>query len=150
MLVVWRDSVSDTGARHLPLQPVESPAESTLESGGKADRLDSSQMLTSADFGTVFHGWMQPSGDGLPGGYWSRKVPAQKNGRIEQARRLTQMRGVVPVGLYPFFSFPLLVLILFYLSTFICLRGWRVVGGELCHVAGSPGGRGSYSGPVIL
>jgi hypothetical protein len=42
------------------------------------------------------------------------------------------------------------ILISFYLLSFICQRGLRVVGGELRHLAGSPGGGGSYSGPVIL
>jgi hypothetical protein len=37
------------GARLPPLQPVERPAESALESGGKGDRLESRQMPTCAD-----------------------------------------------------------------------------------------------------
>jgi len=45
------------------------------------------------------------------------------NGGMEQARRLTQVRGAAAVGLYPFFSFPFILFFLFYLSTFICLRG---------------------------
>ena len=49
MLVVRRDSGPDAEARLLPLQLVERPAESALESGGKSDRLESRQMLTCAD-----------------------------------------------------------------------------------------------------
>ena len=53
------------------------------------------------------------------------------NDGMEQAQRLTQVRGAAAVGVYIrsflFLSFPLLVfssvLFLFYLSTFICQRG---------------------------
>jgi len=38
----------------------------------------------------------------------------------------------------------------FYLLSYICQRGRRVAGGGLHHLAGSPGGGGGYSGPVIL
>jgi len=31
------------------------------------------------------------------------------NGGMEQAQRLTQVRGAAAVGLYPFFSFPFLL-----------------------------------------
>jgi len=48
MLVVQRDSGPDTRAPHPPLQPVERPAESTLEGGGKGDGLESGQMPTCA------------------------------------------------------------------------------------------------------
>jgi len=48
MLVVCRDSGPDAGAPLPPLQPVERPAESTLESGGKGDGLESGQMPTRA------------------------------------------------------------------------------------------------------
>jgi len=48
MLVVCRDSGPDAGAPFPPLQPVESPAEGTLESGGKGDGLESGQMPTRA------------------------------------------------------------------------------------------------------
>jgi hypothetical protein len=44
------------------------------------------------------------------------------NGGMEQAQRLTQVRGAAAVGLYPFFSF-LFFSFLFYLLTFICQRG---------------------------
>jgi len=50
MLVVWRDSDPDpdVGAPLPPLQPVERPAEGTMEGGGKGDRLESGQMPTRA------------------------------------------------------------------------------------------------------
>jgi len=48
VLVVWRDSGPDAGAPLPPLQPVERPAESTLEGGGKGDGLESGQMPTRA------------------------------------------------------------------------------------------------------
>jgi len=48
MLVVCRDSSPDVGSPLPPLQPVERPAESNLESGGRADGLESGQMLTRA------------------------------------------------------------------------------------------------------
>jgi len=63
------------------------------------------------------------------------------NGGMERAQRLTQVRGEAATGLY---------LSIFYLLSFICQRGRRVAGGELRHLAGSPGGGGGYSGPVIL
>jgi len=69
MLEVCRDSGPDAGAPFPPVQPVESPAEGTLESGGKGDRLESGQMLTSAGLCAVFHGRMRSSRGGLPGGY---------------------------------------------------------------------------------
>jgi len=61
--------------------------------------------------------------------------------------------GVTPFSLFlsVFLSFFLsLILSLFHLSSFICQREWRVAGGELRHLAGSPGGGGDYQGPVIL
>jgi len=48
MLVVWRDSGPDAGAPLPPLQPVERPAESTLEGSWKGDGLESGQMPTHA------------------------------------------------------------------------------------------------------
>jgi len=46
MLVVWsdKDPDPDMGAPPPPLQPVERPAESTMEGGGIGDRLESRQM----------------------------------------------------------------------------------------------------------
>jgi len=98
MLVVRRDSGPDARAPLPPLQPVERPAESTREGGGKGDGLESGQMPTRAGLWAVFHGRVRPSGDGLPGGYWSREVPAQMNDGMEQAQRLTQARGAAAVG----------------------------------------------------
>jgi len=69
MLVVCRDNGPDAGAPLPPLQPVERPAESTLESGGKGDGLERGQMPARAGLGAVFHGRMRSSGGGLPGGY---------------------------------------------------------------------------------
>ena len=65
----------------------------------------------------------------LPGGYWSREVPAQVNGGTDQAQRLTQVRGAAAVGLYPLFSFRFFCS-LFYPLTFICQRGRRVAEGS--------------------
>jgi len=48
MLVVCRDSGPDAGAPLPPLQPLESPAENTLESVGQGDGLESVQMPTRA------------------------------------------------------------------------------------------------------
>ena len=48
MLVVRRDSGLDARAPLPPLQPVERPAESTLEGGGKGDGVESGQMPTRA------------------------------------------------------------------------------------------------------
>ena len=47
-MVVPRDSGPDAGATVPPLQPVERPAESSLEGGGKGDGLESRQMPTRA------------------------------------------------------------------------------------------------------
>jgi len=47
-------------------------------------------------------------------------------------------------------SFFLSLLCLSLILSFICQRGRRVAGGELRHLAGSPGGGGGYQGPVIL
>jgi len=69
MLVVCRDSGPDAGAPLPPLQPVERPAESPLESGGKGDGLESRQMPTRPGLRAVFHGRVRSSGDGLLGGY---------------------------------------------------------------------------------
>jgi len=55
--------------------------------------------------------------------------------------------GIIPFSPAFFLSF---FLSFFYLLSFICQRGRRVAGGELRHLAGSPGGRGDYQGPVIL
>jgi len=52
MLVVRRrrqDGGPDAGTPLPPLQPVERPAESTMEGGGKGDGLESGQMQTRAD-----------------------------------------------------------------------------------------------------
>jgi len=49
MLVVRRDRGPDAGAPLPPLQPVERPAESTLESGGEGNGMESGQMPTRAD-----------------------------------------------------------------------------------------------------
>jgi hypothetical protein len=52
MLVVRRrrqDGGPDAGTPLPPLQPVERPAESTMEGGGKGDGLESGQMPTRAD-----------------------------------------------------------------------------------------------------
>jgi hypothetical protein len=59
MLVVYRDSCPGMGERFLPLQPVERPAESTLESCEKSEGQESSQMLTDAGLQAVFHGTVQ-------------------------------------------------------------------------------------------
>jgi len=52
MLVVRlrrQDGGPDAGTPLPPLQPVERPAENTMEGGGKADRLESGQIPTGAD-----------------------------------------------------------------------------------------------------
>ena len=58
---------------------------------------------------------------------------------------------------FPFLFFPMSLLVFglvfaFVLSLifYIYQRGWRVAGGELRHLAGSPGGGGGFLGPVIL
>jgi hypothetical protein len=50
MLVVQRRSSTDTGAPLRPLHPMERPAESALEGGGKGHRMETVQMPTCADF----------------------------------------------------------------------------------------------------
>jgi len=63
------------------------------------------------------------------------------NGGMERAQRLTQVRGEAATGLY----------ISFYLLSFIFhLSAGTKGSGVLRHLAGSPGGGGGYSGPVIL
>ena len=55
MLVVrrWRqDGGPDAGTPLPPLQPLERPAENTVESGGKGEGLESGQMPTRADVPT--------------------------------------------------------------------------------------------------
>ena len=68
-MVVLRDGCPDAGASLLPLQPVERTAESTLESSGEGDRLESRPILAHADILVILHGEVQSSGDGLPGSY---------------------------------------------------------------------------------
>jgi len=66
---------------------------------------------------------------------------------MERAQGLGLRSGIGGNGVIPFFlSFFLSV----FLLSFICQRGRRVAGGELRHLAGSPGGGGGYQGPVIL
>jgi hypothetical protein len=48
MLVVWKDSSTDTRAHLLPSLPIETPAEWNLEGGGTGDGLESGQMQTCA------------------------------------------------------------------------------------------------------
>jgi hypothetical protein len=48
-MVVWRDGGPDTGASHLPLQPVETPAAETLVEGEEGNGLDSGQMSAGID-----------------------------------------------------------------------------------------------------
>ena len=50
MLVVQKGSSTDAGASLPPLQPMERPADDTLEDSGKGHRLESAQMPTCADF----------------------------------------------------------------------------------------------------
>jgi hypothetical protein len=69
MLVVWRDSGPDAGAPLPPLQPVERPAESNLEGGGKGDWLESRQMPTRTGLLAVFYGRVRSCGGKLPSGY---------------------------------------------------------------------------------
>jgi len=72
MLVVGRQRQVGglDGGTPLPsLQQVGRQAESTMEDGGKGDRLECGQMPSRADLSSVFHGRVGPSGDGLPGGY---------------------------------------------------------------------------------
>jgi hypothetical protein len=47
------------------------------------------------------------------------------NGGMEQARRLTQVRGAAAVGLYPFFSFPF-----FLLNSFCSISQLSFVSGD--------------------
>jgi len=68
---------------------------------------------------------MRPSGGGLPGGYSSQEVPAQMNGGMERAQRLTQVQGKSATGLY---------LSIFYLLSFICQR--RIVSVLLSTISG--------------
>jgi hypothetical protein len=49
MLVVERGSSTDAGASLLPLQPMERPADDTLDDSGKGHRLEGGQMMTCAD-----------------------------------------------------------------------------------------------------
>jgi len=64
------------------------------------------------------------------------------NGGMEQAQRLTQVRGAAAVGLYPFFSFPFLLFFSVLSFNFHLSAGMKGSGGELRHLAGSPGGEG--------
>jgi len=63
ILEVNRDSGPDPGAPLPPSQPVERPAECTLEHGGKGDRLECRQMLPHADLRVVSHRTVRSSGD---------------------------------------------------------------------------------------
>ena len=49
-------------------------------------------------------------------------------------------KGIILLSLSFFLSFFLVLFV--FLSPFICQRGRRVAGGELRHLAGSPGGAG--------
>jgi hypothetical protein len=50
MLVVQTRSSSDAEASLPPLQPIERPADDTVEEGGKGHRQESGQMPTCAEF----------------------------------------------------------------------------------------------------
>jgi len=104
----WRshDGGPDAGTTLPPLQPVERPEKDTMEGGVKGDGMESWEMQTCADIWAGFHGRVRPSSDGPLGSYWSREVPAQMNDGIEEAQRLTQVRGSgSDGGLYPFLLF---------------------------------------------
>jgi len=58
--------------------------------------------------------------------------------------------GVIPFSVFLSFFLSFCLSFIFHPSSFICQRGRRVAGGELRHLAGSPGGGGDYQGPVIL
>jgi len=77
MLVVHEDCGPDAGVYLPQLRQVERPVERTLELGAKRDRLECGHVVTHPGLWGVFHGTVQQGCDGLPGGYWSRKVPAQ-------------------------------------------------------------------------
>jgi len=78
MLVVRKRNTIDAGASLPPLQPVERLVESALEGGGKGHWMESGQMPACANL--CFHGKMRSSGDGLPGSYRRREVPAKTSG----------------------------------------------------------------------
>jgi hypothetical protein len=62
-------NTADVGASLPPVQPVERPAVTALEGGGKGYCMESEQMQACANFGAFFHGKMRSNGDGLPGSY---------------------------------------------------------------------------------
>jgi len=61
------------------------------------------------------------------------------NGGMEREQRLTQVRGAVAVGVYLVFSFLFSSGPSFNFHLSVGMKGSR---GELCHLAGSPGGGG--------
>ena len=90
-------------------KPVDRPETGAMEGSGKSDGLESGQMQTSADLWAVFRGRVRPSGDGLPGGYWSREVPTQMKeqygaGAEADLGARSGSSGRIPS--FVFFSFP--------------------------------------------
>jgi hypothetical protein len=153
MLVVpWPRKYSSLYAEtHLPpLAPVKWPRKNTGEGGGKGDGMESGQMQTRAGLESVFRRIFQPSGDALPGGCCSWKVPAEINDGRDGAQRLTDVRGLAVMAMgehihsFLFLLGSLLVFSsgfhLFDLSIFIYISaGMTKMWGVLCHIAGSPG-----------
>jgi len=144
MLVVWRDFGREEGAPRLPLQPIERPAEDTLEHSGKGNWLERGQMPAHADLGVVYHTGVGPGGDGLFGRHRCLEILAQMKKWYGPAEGLRSSEAALAAtGLYysfflPFFL-PFCLLLFIFLLSFISQRGRRVAGGELRHVAGSSG-----------
>ena len=138
MLVVCRDFGPDTGAPLPPLQPMERPAGSPVESGGKGDRLESRQIPTHAGLWAVIHGRLQSRGDWPLCGYCSNEVRTRMiGGRVWSGHRGWLRCREQRQWIYIFsFLFCLFV----YLWAYICYQRRRVAGGELGHLGGSPGG----------
>jgi len=163
MLVVqWpKQDSPDAGTSLPPLQSMERPAEHALERSGKSDGMESGQMPTRESLWAALHREMRPSGDGFLGGNWCQEIPAQHE-RRSKSRRATgggvsasgqRAEEYGPAGngrrikgrqaLLDFIPF-----LLYYISaTLGCFlsfvrRGQRIVGVELHHRAGQPGGGG--------
>jgi len=95
MLVVQRPKQDSpyVGTSLPPLQPMERPAEDSLERGGKSDGMESGQMPTCEILCAALHGEMRPGCDGLPGRHSCREITPH-NERRSKSRRATGGGGV--------------------------------------------------------
>ena len=131
------------GTPRPPLQQMERPAEDTVQDSWTDNWLESGQMPARADLWVFHHSGVRPGSDGLFGGHWGREISAHMKEWDEAGWGLGGSEAALAaMGLYYSFFVSFFLACFVYLLSFICQRGRRVAGGELRHLAGSPGGGG--------